>query len=142
MLGQLLHNDFIHLPDLLWREQRCCNITTAMHMLVALCLSPFKLPCTALNVHPQPTQTIPPLPLPPLLLCLCCCCRLLQDFPWLTAARASSLAAGCAGVLAVMRCLGAQSVLVSDADLLDGVMLRLQQDQHVAGTAQASSSLL
>jgi hypothetical protein len=67
---------------------------------------------------------------PVLLLLLCCCCRLLQQFPWLTAARAASLAPGCAGVLAVMRCLGVQGVLVSDCDLLDGVMRQLRQKQQ------------
>ncbi len=49
-------------------------------------------------------------------------CRLLADYSWLTEARASSLLPGCAGILAVMQHFRAEQVLVSDSDLLDGVV--------------------
>ncbi|KAF6251503.1 Ppx/GppA phosphatase family-domain-containing protein [Scenedesmus sp. NREL 46B-D3] len=64
--------------------------------------------------------------------------RLLQQYPWLTAARAATLVPGCAGLLAAMRHLVVQTLLVSDCDLLDGVMLQLRHSQH--GRCLADSS--
>jgi hypothetical protein len=49
-------------------------------------------------------------------------CRALRSFSWLTAGRAASLAGGCCALLAIMRRLGAQEVLVLEADLLDGLL--------------------
>lgn len=45
---------------------------------------------------------------------------------WLTAARAATLAPGCAGLLSVMDGLGFEEMVVSDCDLLDGVVADLQ----------------
>lgn len=44
---------------------------------------------------------------------------------WLTAARAATLPAGCAGLLVLLARLGVDEVLVSDSDLLDGVLAEL-----------------
>jgi len=55
----------------------------------------------------------------------CCvvCCSSLHQYPWLTTARASSLQSGCAAVLAIMKLLKIHHVLVSDRDLLHGLMM-------------------
>lgn len=53
------------------------------------------------------------------------CCRSLQQYPWLTAARGSSLQSGCAAILAIMKLLKIHHVLVSDRDLLHGLMMEL-----------------
>jgi hypothetical protein len=55
----------------------------------------------------------------------CCllCCSILQQYAWLTTARASSLQSGCAAILAIMKLLKVQDVLVSDRDLLHGLMM-------------------
>jgi exopolyphosphatase/guanosine-5'-triphosphate,3'-diphosphate pyrophosphatase len=46
---------------------------------------------------------------------------------WLTAARAATLAPGCAGLLVLMDWLGADEVVVSDSDLLDGAIAEMLQ---------------
>ncbi|GLC34435.1 hypothetical protein PLESTB_000729100 [Pleodorina starrii] len=46
----------------------------------------------------------------------------LASYDWLTEARCRTLAAGCAGLLGVMAALGVDQVMVSDADLLDGLL--------------------
>lgn len=46
---------------------------------------------------------------------------------WLTAARAATLAPGCAGLLAMMDLLGVDEVCVSDNDLLDGVVAEMTE---------------
>lgn len=46
----------------------------------------------------------------------------LREFPWLTASRAATLVCGCAGLVGIMEALGVESVAVSDADLLDGLL--------------------
>jgi exopolyphosphatase/pppGpp-phosphohydrolase len=52
-----------------------------------------------------------------------------SDWPsWLTPARASSLAPGCAGLLVLMDWLGCQELVVSDCDLLDGAVAHMQQE--------------
>lgn len=45
-----------------------------------------------------------------------------QVYPWLTQERLSALPAGCCGVMAVMEYLGASSMLVSDSDLVEGLL--------------------
>ncbi|EFJ48452.1 hypothetical protein VOLCADRAFT_90684 [Volvox carteri f. nagariensis] len=49
----------------------------------------------------------------------------LQSYDWLTEARCRTLAAGCAGLLGVMEALGVDDVVVSDADLLDGLLYEM-----------------
>lgn len=46
---------------------------------------------------------------------------------WLTAARAATLAPGCAGLLVLIDWLGADEVVVSDSDLLDGAVAEMLQ---------------
>jgi exopolyphosphatase/guanosine-5'-triphosphate,3'-diphosphate pyrophosphatase len=46
---------------------------------------------------------------------------------WLTAARAATLAPGCAGLLTLMDWLGVDEVCVSDNDLLDGVVAEMTE---------------
>ncbi|KAG2442147.1 hypothetical protein HYH02_009635 [Chlamydomonas schloesseri] len=43
-------------------------------------------------------------------------------YGWLTPGRAETLAAGCAGLLGVLSALGVDEVVVSDSDLLDGLL--------------------
>lgn len=51
--------------------------------------------------------------------------QLMAGCPWLTEARAQSMPAGCMGLLAVMEHLGVEQVLVSDRDLLDGLLAEM-----------------
>lgn len=58
--------------------------------------------------------------------------RMLAQHPWLTGERAASLQPGCAGILAIMHHLQVHDVLVSDADLLAGIVqsLATKEDEH------------
>ncbi len=56
----------------------------------------------------------------------------LREFPWLTTSRAATLVCGCAGLVGVMEALGVESMAVSDADLLDGLL----EETLAAGNGQ------
>jgi len=53
---------------------------------------------------------------------------------WLTPARAASLAPGCAGLLVLMEYLSVEHFVVSDCDLLDGVVAGMQGCLGPSGT--------
>jgi exopolyphosphatase/pppGpp-phosphohydrolase len=50
---------------------------------------------------------------------------------WLTAVRGAALSPGCAGLLVLMDWLGADKVVVSDSDLLDGAVAELLQQYEL-----------
>ncbi|KAG2492029.1 hypothetical protein HYH03_009758 [Edaphochlamys debaryana] len=57
----------------------------------------------------------------------------LGAYPWLTPERGRSLAAGCAGLLGVVRALQAEACVVSDADGLDGLMAEVLEREAGRG---------
>lgn len=64
-----------------------------------------------------------------------CAAETPQMWPaWLTPARAASLAPGCAGLLVLMEYLSVEHFVVSDCDLLDGVVADMKGCQGPSGT--------
>ena len=49
----------------------------------------------------------------------------MKELPWLTPKRAGSMPAGCAVLVAVLKWLERDAALISDRDLLDGVVMTM-----------------